>query len=93
MRLVASKQETDLGKTGGQTEQDILAQGDVYYGKEKDSVSVAMPVRDRNGDPVAVVRVVMKSFSGQTEQNAIVRATPVVKEIQARVQDVKDLVE
>jgi hypothetical protein len=39
------------------------------------------------------VRVVMKSFPGQTEANAVVRATPVVKEIQDRVRSLDDLVE
>ena len=52
----------------------MIKQGEVYYGKEKDSVSVIMPLRDRNGDVIAAARVVMKPFAGQTEQNAIARA-------------------
>jgi hypothetical protein len=39
------------------------------------------------------VRVVMKSFWGQTEQNAVVRATPIVKVLQARIQSLDDLVD
>jgi DUF1680 family protein len=65
----------------------------VHWGSNKDSVSVIMPIRDRNGDALAAARVVMKSFPGQTEQNAIVRAAPVVKEIQARVRSLDDLIE
>ena len=92
-RLVASVNELELGQLGTSTEQEVIRRGETYYGKDKDSVSVIMPLRDRNGEAMAAVRVVMKSFPGQTEANAIVRATPVVKEIQARVRTMDDLVE
>jgi hypothetical protein len=35
----------------------------------------------------------MKSFPGQTEENAIIRAAPLVKEIQSQVQSLDDLTE
>jgi hypothetical protein len=35
----------------------------------------------------------MKSFPGQTEQNILVRATPVVNYIQGKVLSLQDLVE
>ena len=54
-------------------------------------MSVVMPLRDRNGDPVAAVRVIMKTFAGQTEQNAMARAMPVVKEMQNRIISLQDL--
>lgn len=92
-RMIASKEEKEIGQAGGKTEQAVIGQGEVYYGKEKDYVSVIMPLRDRNGDPIAAARVVMKPFSGQTEQNAIARALPIVKDMQSRVQSMQDLVE
>jgi len=92
-RLIASVNELELGQAGSSTEQEVIRRGETYYGKDKDSVSVIMPLRDRNGETMAAVRVVMKSFPGQTEQNAVVRAAPVVKEIQARVRSMDDLVE
>jgi hypothetical protein len=52
-----------------------------------------MPIRDRNGDGVAAVRVIMRTFPGQTEQNAIARATPVIHAVQERVHSLEDLVE
>jgi len=52
-----------------------------------------MPLRDRNGDIVAAVRVTMKSFPGQTEENAVVRAMPIVKEMQQRASSVNSLME
>ena len=90
-RLIASKDETEIGTAGTQTEKEVINQGAVYYGKGKETVSVVMPLRDRNGDAMAAVRVTMKSFAGQTEQNALVRATPIVKQMQARVQSLQEL--
>jgi hypothetical protein len=92
-RLIASKNQSEIGRPGAQAEREVLKQGGIYYGKERDSVSVLMPLRDRNGDPIAAVRVVMKSFAGQTEQNAVVRATPILKEIQDHIQSLDDLID
>jgi hypothetical protein len=92
-RLVASKDQKEVGQSGAHAEQDVLHNGAIYHGKNKGTVSVTMPVRDRNGEPIAAVRVTMSSFPGQTEQNALARAMPIVKEMQARVQTVEDLLQ
>jgi hypothetical protein len=92
-RLLASKNTNEVARVGGKVEQDVIGQGTTYYGKEKQSVSVVMPLRDRNGDPVAAVRVIMKTSAGQTEQNALVRALPIIREMQQRVSSLQDLVQ
>jgi hypothetical protein len=92
-RLLAGHDEAVLGQPGGKAEWAVLSQGETYYGKDKGSVSVTMPLRDRNGEPIAAVRVRMKSFAGQTEANAVVRAAPIVKELQGGVQNLADLLE
>jgi hypothetical protein len=94
-KLVAAKNESDIGEAGGDSENAVLAQTGMYYGKDrqKGTVIVMMPLRDRNGDCVAAVRVVMKSLPGQTEQNAIARATPVIRAVQEHVRSLQDLVE
>jgi len=92
-RVVASIDENELGQPGAKTEREVIGRGETYYGKEKDVVSVIMPLRDRNGDAMAAVRVLMKPFPGQTEENAIGRAVPIVKEIQARAQALDDLLD
>jgi len=92
-RIIASKDEKDIGQSGAKTEQAVISHGEVYYGKEKDSISVIMPLRDRNGDAIAAARVVMRPFPGQTEQNAIVRAMPVIKMMQERIRSAKKLTE
>jgi hypothetical protein len=92
-RVIASVDEKDLGQSGAKTEREVIGTGQTYYGKENDVISVIMPLRDRNGDTMAAVRVVMKSFPGQTEENAIGRASPIVKEIQARAKALDDLLD
>jgi hypothetical protein len=87
---VACKEAEDVGSAGGKAELGAIRDGDAYVGKNKGTVTVVMPVRDRNGDPVAAARVVMESFSGQTENNAIVRARPIIKFMNAMVQSSQD---
>ncbi len=85
LSIVASTDANDLGKPGAGLEQDVIDRDSIYYGKDNQTVTVTMPLHDRNGDTVAAVRVVMKSFPGQTEQNAIARATPIIKRMEGRV--------
>lgn len=90
-KCIAGFPDNLAGKAGGAPELDVIRRGVMYYGKEKESVSVTRPLRDKNGDPVAAVRVKMKRFAGQTEQNAIARAMPIVNMLQAAVQNREDL--
>lgn len=90
-KVIASKDEGEIGTLGGENEKDCIATGGIYYGRDKKTVSVIMPLRDRNGDPIAAARLVMDSFLGQTEQNALARARPIVKEMQERVQTLTEL--
>src|ERR1043165_6772825 len=92
-RLIASKDPKTPDRPGGKAEAEVIGKGAIYYGKDKGSVSVTMPLRDRNGDCIAAVRIVMRSFPGQTEQNAVARALPIVKAMQERVQSLQDLTE
>lgn len=91
VRLLAGHDAGTVGRLGGKVEHDVAHAGTVYYGKEKGSVSVVMPLRDRNGDPVAAVRVTLKSFPGQTEKNALARAKPIVDRMAAQVRSGRDL--
>jgi hypothetical protein len=90
-RVIASNDAAEIGSPGGKPEESAIAEGKVFYGKGKDTVSVVQPLRDRNGNSIAAVRVTMNSFAGQTEQNVLQRALPIVKSMQAQVQSVEDL--
>ena len=74
-------------------EQDILARSVSYYGKDKKSVTITVPIRDRNGDTVAAARIIMSTFPGQTEQNAFARGMPVAKAIESRISTLKELLD
>jgi hypothetical protein len=92
-RLLASKDSKAIGKTGGHTERDVINRGVTYYGKGKRSVEVTMPLHDRNGETVAAARVIMSTFPGQTEQNALARALPIVKDMEKRISSLQALLE
>jgi len=92
-RLLASKDPIRAGQTGGKVEQDVIARSVKYYGKDRHSVEVTLPLRDRNGDTVAAARIIMRTFPGQTEQNAFARAQPIVKDIENKISTLKELVE
>ena len=91
LHLVASDDDKEIGKPAGQVEQDTVAKDAVFYGKSGRKVFVTMPLHDRNGEPIAAVRVVMESFPGQTQANALGRAAPIVKAMEARVGAATDL--
>jgi hypothetical protein len=93
VQVVASSDAAELGRPAGTVDRDVASNGNVYYGKDKDEVIVTLPLHDRNGDPAAAVRVVMKSFPGQTQDNALARARPIVKQMERRVRSAKDLTE
>lgn len=93
LRIVASSNVKELGFSGTSVEQDVIDHDSIYYDKENQTVAITLPLHDRNGETVAAVRVTMKSFKGQTEQNAIARAQPIVKEMEGRVRSSRDLME
>jgi hypothetical protein len=90
-RIVASLDPAEIGAPAPKEEQDVFNRGTIYYGKGRNEVVVTLPLRDVNGEVAAAVRVVMNSFPGQTERNAIERARPVVKMMEPRVQRAADL--
>jgi len=92
-RVVAAKDRAEIGQAGGTSELGTLTHGTIYYGKEQDAVSVVMPLRDRNGEITAALRLRMRSFAGQTEQNALGRAQPIAKHLETRLLGLKDLVD
>lgn len=92
-QLVASSEATQIGKPAPPEVRDVLARSIPYHGKDRDKVIITLPMRDRNGENVAAVKVIMKSFPGQTEKNALARALPFVKWMETRFQTRKDLLE
>lgn len=92
-RILASSDTSEVDRPGFAEERKVIETGAMMYLARKQEVTVTLPLRDRNGEIIAAVRVTMKRFSGQTEKNAVARAQPVVAEIQAGVASLEDLTE
>ncbi len=93
VRLIASSNEKNIGEPGTEVEENVIKNEKAYYGRANHVCAVTVPLRDRNGDSVAALFIAMKSFAGQTEQNALARALPINKELSARVQSVDDFLQ
>jgi hypothetical protein len=91
LHVLASSDAKELGQPAGKVEQDVVERNVVYCGRESKETLVTMPLHDRNGDPIAAVRVILEPFPGQTEQTALARARPIVKQMEKRVRSAKDL--
>jgi len=91
MEIIASDQEADIGSPGRPEEIKVLREKVPYYGKSRESITVSYPLNDRNGDPIGVVRIVMKRFRGQTEKNALARGLQVIQSMQVTTLNADDL--
>jgi hypothetical protein len=92
VRIKASTDETEVGQLGGETEEAIFEHDVPYFGKLDDtSVVATLPLHDRNGEVIAALRVEMKSFFGQTEDNAVARARPIAQDMERRIVEAKDI--
>lgn len=89
-RVIASKDESDIGQAGGTYELACIQDGQMFFSKNSTHAAVVLPLRDRNGDVAAAVRIHMTTFPGQTERNALIRATPILKEMEARLRATED---
>ena len=83
--VVASKNPAEIGNPGEDAEKNALTDGTVSFGKSAGVVAITLPLRDRNGDPIAAVRVRLNSFFGETQENAVTRATLIIKMMQAQI--------
>jgi len=91
LRVIASLDSAEVGQPAPAEIKQVLVERGYYYGRDSGEVALTLPLHDSNGEKVAAVRLVMKSFPGQTEKNALARAMPVVKGMETRIQALKDL--
>ena len=90
-RVLASKNSQDKGQLGGTAEKAALTDGTVSVGRAPGTIAVWLPLRDRNGDPMAAVWIRFKSFVGETQDTAIARANQVIKLMQGDITSMEDL--
>ena len=90
-QVIASKNEKEIGRPGTDSEKNAIITGAIYFGRGKGTVAVTIPLTDRNGDSMAAVRVQLKSFTGETQDTAVLRVQNIVKEMQAQVASGEEL--
>jgi len=91
VKVIASKEDSDLGEAADNAVQDALARDVIYYARPKDSAMITMPLHDRNGEVVAVVRILLKPYFAENQQVQMARARPIVKAIESRIKSARDL--
>ena len=89
--IIASKELEEVGRPGTDAELVAIHEGIISFGREKDAVLVTMPLHDRNGEYIAAVRFKLKTFLGETENNAVARATLLLKAMQNLGMSAEDL--
>jgi hypothetical protein len=89
--VIASKEPSETGTAGTEAELGAIQDGTFFFGREKGDVIVTMPLHDRNGENIAAVRVRLKSFFGETQDNAIMRATMLQKLMETLCTSADDL--
>lgn len=94
MRVLASKIKSEIGMAGADAEKNTFADGAIYYGHGKGTVSVDMPLNDLNGMPIAAVRVELKSYMlAETQDMVLDRVRIIINAMQAQVLSKEDLMQ
>lgn len=91
--VLACKNIKNKGETGGEAEKAALTDGRISFGRGPGTVAVWLPLRDRNGDPMAAVWVRLNSFLGETQEHAISRATLIIRRMQDQVTTSEELLQ
>jgi hypothetical protein len=90
-RIIASKDEKEIGQPGTDAEREALTDGKIFYGRGRGTVAITMPFRDRNGDAMAAMRVELKSHFAESQDTTLARATMILKLMQAQVNSMDGL--
>jgi len=89
--ILASKDQAERGQPGTDAELAAIQDGTVSFGREHNTVLITMPLHDRNGEYIAAARVKLKSFFGETQDNAVNRARLIVGLLQQFCTSADDL--
>lgn len=89
--VIGAMQDRDFGAPGTKTEADVILRGSIYYLKKDGTVEITLPLRDRNGDIAAALKVKMKAFKGETESTAVARAVIVKKAIEEQIASLQNI--
>ncbi len=89
--VVATSGEEALGTLGDETVIDSLRRRNSYTARQGDDFIVTLPVRDRNGEGMAVCRIRVRASFGLSRQRALARCLPVARSLEGRFPSREDL--
>lgn len=89
--ILASKDGGERGKPGTEAELDAIRDGTISFGRDHNADLITLPLHDRNGDNIAAVRLTLKSFFGETQDNAVNRARLIMNVMQQFCTSADDL--
>ena len=89
--VIGAMNEQGLGAVGTKAEADVIDLGSIYYLKADGAVEITLPLRDRNGDIAAALKVKMKAFKGETQATAVARAVIVKKAVEQQLENMQDI--
>jgi hypothetical protein len=93
LRIIASNKPEEIGRPGTDAEEKAYQNGSIFYGHGEGTVAVTTTLNDRNGDPMAAVRVQLKSYKlAETQDMVLDRVRIIVNEMQKRALSVQDLI-
>lgn len=94
MRVIASNHPSEIGLPGTDAEAKAYQDGTVFYGHGEGTVAITTTLNDRNGDPMAAVRVQLKSYRlAETQDMVLDRVRIIVNAMQARALSKEDLLQ
>ena len=92
-RVIAATDPKDINVEGGDYEIQTLKGANGFCTKSKSLIELTLPLRDRNGEVAAVVKISMKPFPGETQEAAWGRCKPIQEAMEDRLQGVNSLME
>ncbi len=84
-KAIASSDPSLIGQPPDAEEAEVLKSGQPTARAASRASSAVFPLSDRNGEPLFAVRLNMRSFTGQTANNAAARAQPIIEYLQQLV--------
>jgi len=93
LEVVASGEEKEKGRKATEKEMKLFAADGMHYERGSTRITVFFTLHDRNGDTVALVKVVSKRFFGETEKTSLYRGLQMAKLMEARFTDGAQLTE
>ena len=94
IRVIASNKPEDIGKAGTDAEEKAYQNGSIFYGHGDGTVAITTVLNDRNGDPMAAVRVQLKSYKlAETQDMVLDRVRMIINEMQKHALRTEDLTE